>query len=313
MADKPEQTVVSFIIRYGESSIQGRRNEQEDMHVAYPELDKMKKAPNEDEFLVPCDGTKISANSDTLSFFAVFDGHGGSRCSMYVAENLPWLVRDNFFRNRNIKLAMKDALEEVEKNFCAYAKKRKDVMDGTTAAVMTIYQNVLNIVNVGDTEIVLCRKGNAHVLTEVHTPKRNEKEADRIVAGGGEIYYDRLAHPSKNKENFNIAVSRAIGDILFKLPEHTNGKVPTLIADPYLHTEKLCAEDDFIIIACDGLWDVMTYQGAIDFVISKLEETDDPQFVAQLLTDEGYRKGSRDNITVLIVTLKSWEQPQPPQ
>jgi len=202
--------------------------------------------------------------------------------------------------------ALQKAFERIETDFLDKALK-EDLKDGTTAIVAIINENKLIVGNVGDSELIICNDGNAVSLVPVHNPKRNKKEAERIEESGGRIYNDRLAHPSLNPAIFNIAVSRAIGDIFFKHKDFTKNKPSALTAVPDIVSYTLTSQDDFAVLACDGLWDVMSHQDVVDFVLPKLKEHDDPQIVSQQLVDEAFKRGSQDNITTLIVTLKHFK------
>jgi len=106
----------------------------------------------------------------------------------------------------------------------------------------------------------------------------------------------------------SIAVSRSIGDLLFKDDEYTQSKKSGLIADPWIKTIQLQEEDHFCIVACDGLWDVITYQEACSFVSDVFTNVDSPQTAAELLVNKAYEMGSLDNITVLIIAFKYFKQ-----
>ena len=82
-----------------------------------------------------------------------------------------------------------------------------------------------------------------------------------------------------------------------------------MIADPYVNSLQLEENIQFCIVACDGLWDVMSYQEAVDFVDQKLRDTEfSPQTVSELLAKRAYDMGSQDNITALVITFKYTEK-----
>jgi len=143
-------------------------------------------------------------------------------------------------------------------------------------------------------------------VSSVHNPKKNPKEGVRVESVGGHIWNDRLAHPNLNPNYFSIAVSRSIGDIMFKDEQYLQGKVSGLTAEPEIQQLELTPEDEFLILACDGVWDVFSHQEAVDFARPRLQKSNDPNTVAEQLTKEAFDKGSQDNITTMIVTLKEW-------
>lgn len=67
-------------------------------------------------------------------------------------------------------------------------------------------------------------------------------------------------------------------------------------------------KDDFLILACDGVWDVLPHQKVCDYVSKHLKECNDPQVVSEKLVQKAYNKGSTDNITACIVTFKDWKK-----
>jgi serine/threonine protein phosphatase PrpC len=94
------------------------------------------------------------------------------------------------------------------------------------------------------------------VLTELHRPTLGS-EAQRITAAGGKVMFGRVQGI--------LAVSRAFGDLSFKSP--ANGSALDFVsADPFVAKERVRLEDQFLVIACDGLWDKLTYQEVTDMV-----------------------------------------------
>jgi serine/threonine protein phosphatase PrpC len=88
--------------------------------------------------------------------------------------------------------------------------------------------------------------------------------------------------------------------------ETTAGKPSGLIATPFIRALELDENDEFLIIACDGVWDVFDYQEAVDFVAKQLTETKNPQKAAEAVARKSLEKGSRDNITALVVTFNGY-------
>ena len=125
--------------------------------------------------------------------------------------------------------------------------------------------NLVYCANVGDCRCVLSRRGKAIELSMDHKPSRPDEQA-RIVAAGGWVHNNRI--------HGVLSVSRAFGDV-----EHKRLKTKSwekefvsdpLIATPEIQSERLGEDDEFMIIACDGLWDVMTSQQAVNFVRRRL-------------------------------------------
>lgn len=245
-----------------------------------------------------------SSPDSLCAFFGVYDGHGGKRASDFAATALHRHILANERFQSDLKTAIREGFEKTEREFLDIA--RKDNMgDGTTALIAFIKQGKLYLGNIGDSEAVLSRNGTVVPLTTVHNPSKNPTEIERVKREGGKLYHDtRLAHPNLNPSFFNLGVSRSIGDLLFKHPDFTKGKPSGLTAEPDVVDIALERTDQFLILACDGVWDVVTHQQAVDLVIEALKQDDDPQVASKALVDEAYKRGSQDNITVVVCTLK---------
>ncbi|GAB1320326.1 mgpp2cl-1, protein phosphatase 2C-like protein 1 [Madurella fahalii] len=143
-------------------------------------------------------------------------------------------------------------------------------------------QRVLYTANVGDARIILCRRGEALRLSYDHKGS-DENEGKRIANAGGLILNNRV--------NGVLAVTRALGDTYMK---------DLVTGHPYT-TETVIQPDldEFIIIACDGLWDVCSDQDAVDLV----RNIQDPVAAAKLLVDHALSRFSTDNLSCMIIRL----------
>lgn len=177
--------------------------------------------------------------------------------------------------------------------------------------------------NIGDSRAVLCRNDTAWDLTRDHKPN-DPTEKSRIESLGGKVVWcgdvDMMGRPILERGvyrvNGNLALARAVGD---------RSERPHVTADPEIITVPVNEdEDDFIILATDGLWDVMNSQEAVDLVLnyrrmqeqqqeqaqeqadtleSRKRRQDDHEKIASYLVDEALRRGTYDNITVVIIWL----------
>lgn len=143
-------------------------------------------------------------------------------------------------------------------------------------------QRVLYTANVGDARIVLCRNGKALRLSYDHKGS-DENEGKRVANAGGLILNNRV--------NGVLAVTRALGDSYMK---------DLVTGHPYT-TETVIQPDldEFIILACDGLWDVCSDQEAVDLVRGQ----QDPVAAAKQLVDHALARFSTDNLSCMIVRL----------
>ncbi|KAF2005563.1 PP2C-domain-containing protein [Amniculicola lignicola CBS 123094] len=141
-------------------------------------------------------------------------------------------------------------------------------------------QRVLYTANVGDARIVLCRNGRALRLSYDHKGS-DENEGRRVASAGGLILNNRV--------NGVLAVTRALGDAYMK---------DLVTGHPYT-TETVIQpdQDEFLILACDGLWDVCSDQEAVDLVRS----TQDPQAASKALVEHALARFSTDNLSCMVV------------
>ena len=147
---------------------------------------------------------------------------------------------------------------------------------------------------VGDSQAVLVRDGTAIDVTPPHKPD-DDKEISRIESLGGIVVKSDCY-----RVNGLLAVSRAIGDASYK---------PYITADPEVRVETLKGSEDFMILACDGLWDQVDCDDATQMVYETIQDSNDPveaaESVAACLVESAKDQGSADNITVIVVFLRS--------
>jgi len=159
--------------------------------------------------------------------------------------------------------------------------------DDGSAAIVTMVErdnNRVIIANSGDQRAVLCRGGSAIQLTTDHKPD-DPNEILRIQSCGGYV--------TENKRVDGVlALSRALGD---------NYLQPHVTYEPELYFIENVPEDKFIILACDGLWDVVTNQQAVDIV----QNSKDAVSAAAALRDLAHSLGSLDNISVIVYFFQS--------
>ena len=134
---------------------------------------------------------------------------------------------------------------------------------------------------------------------EITNPFAIERERKRIEAFGGYVYDGYL--------NGQLNVARALGDWHMEGMKGADGG--PLSAEPELMTENLTKEDEFLIIGCDGLWDVFMSQNAVDFARRRLQEHNDPVMCSKDLVDEALKRKSGDNLAVVVVCFQSHPPP----
>ena len=239
---------------FGSSSIQGRRPSQEDRCFARERM------------------------PGGCSFFAVYDGHGGDRAARFATDVMcERFVNSAAFKKLDIVKALKQAFHQTETEFLNIAG-REGLRDGTTAIVAVVQEDTLTVAHVGDSRGVLCRGGKAVVLTEDHKPDL-EPEKRRIEALGGFVSFIGCWRAMGI-----LAMSRAIGDLFLK---------PYVSAEPDVRAMPIVAADEFIVLASDGVYDVLNNEQVVQIARSAAS----PEEAAQLLTESAYVAGSLDNAT----------------
>ncbi|XP_023874840.1 probable protein phosphatase 2C 49 isoform X2 [Quercus suber] len=247
------------------------------------------------------------------AFYGVFDGHGGSEAAAYIRKNVIRLLFEdvNFPQASEVNDVFLEEVENsVRKAFLLADQALADdhsvsCSTGTTALTAMIFGRLLMVANIGDCRAVLCRKGEAIDMSQDHRPIY-PSEKRRVEELGGYINDDGYL-------NGVLSVSRALGDWDMKFPR---GSPSPLIAEPEFRQVVLSEDDEFLIIGCDGIWDVMSSQQAVSLVRRGLRRHDDPEQCARDLVMEALRLNTFDNLTVIIVCLSSLDhcqEPSPPR
>lgn len=252
-------------LRYGLSSMQGWRVEMEDAHTAV---------------------IGLPSGLETWSFFAVYDGHAGSQVAKYCCEHLlDHITNNQDFKGsagapsvENVKNGIRTGFLEIDEHMRVMSEKKHGAdRSGSTAVGVLISPQHTYFINCGDSRGLLCRNRKVHFFTQDHKPS-NPLEKERIQNAGGSVMIQRV--------NGSLAVSRALGDFDYKCV-HGKGPTEQLVSpEPEVHDIERSEEDDqFIILACDGIWDVMGNEELCDFVRSRLEVTDDLEKVCNEVVD----------------------------
>eukprot|EP00211_Chloroparvula_japonica_P005422 CAMPEP_0119120172 /NCGR_PEP_ID=MMETSP1310-20130426/1332_1 /TAXON_ID=464262 /ORGANISM="Genus nov. species nov., Strain RCC2339" /LENGTH=355 /DNA_ID=CAMNT_0007109639 /DNA_START=98 /DNA_END=1165 /DNA_ORIENTATION=+ len=215
------------------------------------------------------------------SFWAIYDGHGGRQAVEYVSANLHKNFKKELERESKVTEALRQAYlitdDELGTNNIMYS--------GTTCATCFLRdegdQKVLYVANCGDARAVLCRDGKAVRLTVDHKAN-DEAEVERIRSAGGFVVMNRV--------NGILAVARSLGDRTMK--EYVTG-------EPYTTEVVLQEKDSHLIVACDGVWDILEDQQACDIV---MKETTMKK-KAERLVGHSLKGGSTDNISVIVIKL----------
>jgi len=257
--------VQGAIRSYGVVELKGRRPYMEDRHLVAP----------------------FVRESPECTLYGVFDGHGGDAASQFCVDHFGSVLATSPIDPRlSPNKALSYAFKQIDSRFLEIANLRK-MDDGTTCIVALFNGRQISVANAGDSRcIVVHKSGCATALSNDHKPDRND-ERDRIGRLGGSVI-----HWGVWRVEGVLAVSRAIGDRLLK---------EYVIPDPEISTHQCAKEDLYLVLATDGLWDVVD-NDQVGQLICKCKT---PQEAAEVLTQEAFAKGTMDNVTVLVVDLSN--------
>ncbi|CAI5735606.1 unnamed protein product [Peronospora farinosa] len=315
---------------HGVTSLLGVRSAMEDVCCCIPDLNAQLKYDQR--------------HQQKQSFYALFDGHSGVRAATFSNQRLvPYLTSHESFM-ADTRLAFEECFARIDKEFLQKAEE-ESLDDGTTAAVVLIRGNRLITANIGDSRAVVSIRGQALDIIEEQTPGRAD-ERKRIENQGGWVNEERELQLSKlhsmdlsdpeiqqkaervvkwvtiYRVNGELAVSRAIGDCDYKgkaLSKYEYWAFPEghdrafhgdlVISVPECQEIEITPEFDFLILACDGLWDTIRSKEAVKFVADRLNEGYSATQASQSLANLAIRSGSSDNVSVVIVLLNTEQAP----
>ncbi|XP_078434475.1 putative protein phosphatase 2C 47 [Wolffia australiana] len=231
------------------------------------------------------------------AFYGVFDGHGGKDAASFVQKNiLKFILEDAHFPS-SVDKALSSAFLKADHAF-ADAARSVDISSGTTALAALISGRRMHIANAGDCRAVLGKRGRAVELSRDHKPSC-ASEKMRIERLGGRVFDGYL--------NGQLSVARALGDWHMK---GAKGSSCPLSAEPELQELVLSDEDEFLILGCDGLWDVMSSQCAVTIARKELMAHNDPERCSRELVREALKRNTNDNLTVIVICFS--DDPPPP-
>ncbi|CAG9819555.1 unnamed protein product [Phaedon cochleariae] len=266
------------LFRVGSSCMQGWRVNMEDSHTHILSL----------------------PDSPGTAYFAVYDGHGGAKIAEYAGDHLhKYIINRSEYKEGNIPEAMKKGFLEFDSHMLDKHSLR-DEGSGTTAVTMIIKDDKLYCANVGDSRAVASINGKAEPLSDDHKPV-NQSEYERITAAGGWVDCNRV--------NGNLALSRALGDFAFKRNTEKGPEAQIVTAYPDVLEQTITSDWEFIVLACDGIWDVMSNQEVVSFVRENIAQGMDPEDICEnlmmrcLAPDCQMAGLGCDNMTVVIVAL----------
>ena len=254
------------------------------------------KETNEDKIIVVNQIKKPASSKmktwPKISYFGIFDGHGGEGCSDFLNDNFLNYLLENKNFPIDIKLSLTETFDKIEEEF--FKQKCSGTLDasdrsGSCALVALIFENKIYIANIGDSRAIMSSNGGVKIkaLTNDHKPN-NPKEFERAIKNGSKVYaddndetdrdisklkfikdkteFEKYEKKENNKEEIifreypsDLAVMRTIGDIKAKKKEY--GGIPgSIINKPDIFIYDINSSNDFIVMGCDGIFDDLSNQ-----------------------------------------------------
>lgn len=250
---------------------------------------------------------------DTNSaLFAVFDGHGGAEVAKYCEKYFgKHFKATKEYQEGNYEEALKKTFLKMDELLVTpegvkELRKLKDKDDGEscagcTANLVFIKDKTVYIANAGDSRSILYKGGKVIKLSEDHKPDM-EVERSRITAAGGFIIDGRV--------NGNLNLSRAIGDLEYKKNEKLRPHEQLISAFPDVKKITLEKEDQFIVMGCDGVWEILTDEEICKFIKDRMATEKTLSKICEELLDKCLAPDTTqgvgcDNMSAVIIAFKN--------
>ncbi|WOL17532.1 protein kinase and PP2C-like domain-containing protein isoform X1 [Canna indica] len=260
-------------LSWGSFATCGRREKMEDTHFMLPHL----------------------CNEKDVHAFGIFDGHRGAAAAEFASRALPTFLRNSDYISSPAD-SLLDAFTKTDKTFRDELElhrnsrkvAQKDWHPGCTAVTALIVGNKLFVANAGDCRAIVNRTGSPFPMSKDHVASCPEERA-RVMKEGVVVKWQvdtwRVGPAA-------LQVTRSIGDDDLK---------PAVTAKPEIFETYISADDEFLVMASDGLWDVISNEEVVSIIKDTVKE---PSMCAKRLATEAAARGSKDNITVIVVFLR---------
>eukprot|EP01059_Diplonema_ambulator_P001405 TRINITY_DN11180_c0_g1_i1.p1 TRINITY_DN11180_c0_g1~~TRINITY_DN11180_c0_g1_i1.p1 ORF type:complete len:398 (+),score=178.71 TRINITY_DN11180_c0_g1_i1:53-1195(+) len=213
------------------AGMQGWRRTMEDAHIAKLEKD------------------------DGYSLYAVFDGHSGADVAEYAAATIEKMMKATpEWEKKEYKAALEKAFMALDQDI-----KSKGMESGSTATVCLIVGDTIYTANAGDSRAIVSEAGVAKDLSDDHKPT-NDVEKARIEKAGSTVEIVQ----GMGRVDGSLAVSRGFGDFQFKNKPDIAPEDQPVTAMPDVTEHKITKDTEFLVVACDGIWDCLTSQEVVD-------------------------------------------------
>ncbi|ORY32193.1 phosphatase 2C-like domain-containing protein [Naematelia encephala] len=252
--------------------------------------------------------TNDDEEEDGNALIGVFDGHGGSAVAKYTGTTFHTRLAElDSYKSGDYETALKRVFLKTDEDLRADPNFFSDPSGCTAVVGLVTKDGRIIVANAGDSRSVLGYRGEAKAMSNDHKPT-NKEETTRITSAGGFVEFGRV--------NGNLALSRAIGDFEFKQNFSLSPERQIVTADPEIITHKIDGEEEFLVLACDGIWDCLSSQQVVDFTRRAIANGDslgkicEDMMVKCLATNSETGGIGCDNMTVIVVALLNGRTPE---
>eukprot|EP01029_Cantina_marsupialis_P025269 TRINITY_DN6667_c0_g1_i2.p1 TRINITY_DN6667_c0_g1~~TRINITY_DN6667_c0_g1_i2.p1 ORF type:complete len:321 (-),score=67.49 TRINITY_DN6667_c0_g1_i2:156-1118(-) len=224
-----------------------------------------------------------------MTFYAVFDGHGGALAAEYCVRRLCYNVVHNDYFPHSPKQALIGGFHETDKQFLQLAVQNR-LNDGSTVIAALAMGDIIHVANTGDSRAIMVNdNGAVSPLSRDHKPNRPD-ELKRVNDLGG-----RVIKYGVHRVQGILALSRAIGDLPLK-----RYVIPT----PEVVSVRKMEQNSFIVLGSDGIWDILSNEMVGQIVKTAASTNESPKEISKRLVNEAFVRGSQDNITAVVIDLR---------
>ena len=241
-------------------------------------------------------------NGIIFSYFSIFDGHGGKEVSSYLSKNLYNILfdqlknLDNFEDNEDnlnkIASLIKNSFLLIDSKILNNSSLKNNI--GSTATIIllfklgnkNIFTKYLICANIGDSKGYILSKKKIYQITIDHNCN-NTNEVSRILNRGGIVLNNRVCGI--------LMPTRSFGD--------KDMKKYGVICEPEFFCKKIKEYDKYIIIASDGLWDVISENDIIEFVNTYENKILSSEEFSKKIVELAIKKGTKDNVSCIVIKL----------
>jgi protein phosphatase 2C family protein 2/3 len=211
------------------------------------------------------------------------------------------LVTEETYKNDDYEEALKKAFLGTDEDILANPAHTRDPSGCTAVAALLTHDNKIYVANAGDSRSVLGVKGQMGPLSFDHKPT-NDGERARISGAGGYVEFGRV--------NGNLALSRALGDFEFKKNYSLSPQAQIITANPDVTCHEIVEDDEFFVLACDGIWDCLSSQDVVNFVRYQVSQGTELTEIGEMICDHCLAPDTTsgagigcDNMTILIIAI----------